>query len=204
MITALDCAEKLPLLCPAAMKKLEGTGKAELLVDRLIEAPPAGAGPLNVIVTVADCPAATVLGLIERPVSVGRPAVATVTVTLAVRLLLLYVAVTMVVVVEVIAVADDSEKLAVLWPAGIVKAHGTGKAVLFAERPTTAPPEGASPVKLIVTVAMDPAVTLAGAILSDCSVGRIGGAWQMFDGTRTVAILESVVPAVFFARTKYE
>jgi hypothetical protein len=72
VITALECTEKLPLLCPAAMGKLGGSGKAELLVARLMVAPPAGAGPLRVIVTVADCPAVTVLGLIESPVRVGR------------------------------------------------------------------------------------------------------------------------------------
>ena len=85
VIAALGCTEKLPLLCPAEMAKLEGTGKAELLLDRLTVAPPAGAGPLSVIVTVADCPAVTVLGFIESPVSVTA-AVATFTVMLAVRL----------------------------------------------------------------------------------------------------------------------
>ena len=85
VITVLDCAEKLPLLCPAAMVKLEGTGKTKLLLHRLMVVPPAGAGPLSVIVTVADCPAVTVLGLIESPVSV-TVAVITFTVMLAVWL----------------------------------------------------------------------------------------------------------------------
>ena len=71
LITVLDCAEKLPLLCPVAMMKLEGTGKAELLLDRLMVAPPAGAGPLKVSVTVALDPAVTLVGAIVMDCSVG-------------------------------------------------------------------------------------------------------------------------------------
>jgi hypothetical protein len=85
-----------------------------------------------------------------------------------------------------------------------VKVDGTGKAVLFAERPMTAPPDGAGPLNVIVTVALDPVVTVAGEIAMDCRVGRLGGIWQMFEGTRTVAEFESDVPAMFLARTKYE
>ena len=44
---------KLPLLCPAGICRLPATGKAELSVERLTCAPPMGAGPLSVIVTVA-------------------------------------------------------------------------------------------------------------------------------------------------------
>jgi hypothetical protein len=83
LITVLDCAEKLALLCPAGTLKVEGTGKAVLFSERLMVAPPDGAGPLSVTVTVAYCPDATVLGLMESPVRVGS---ATVTVTLAFRL----------------------------------------------------------------------------------------------------------------------
>ena len=74
--------------------------------------------------------------------------------------------------------------------------------MLLTERPTTAPPDGAGPLRVIVTVALDPAVMLEGDIVIDCSVGKVGGAWQIFEGTRTVPVLESVVPAMFFARTK--
>jgi hypothetical protein len=63
------------------MVKLEGTGKAVLFSERLMVAPPDGAGPLRVMVTVADCPDDTVLGLIESPVRGGT---VTVTVMLAV------------------------------------------------------------------------------------------------------------------------
>ena len=89
------------------------------MADKPITAPPEGAGPLRVNDNVALDPLVTVLGLIENPVSVGRPVVA-VTVTLAVWLLPLYVAVTTVVVVDVMAVLDCTEKLALAWPAGTV------------------------------------------------------------------------------------
>ena len=50
---------------------------------------------------------------------------------------------------------------------GTVKLGGTGKAALFEERLTMAPPDGAGPLNVMVTAALDPAVTLAGAIASD-------------------------------------
>jgi hypothetical protein len=62
------------------MVKLEGTGKAVLFSERLMVAPPDGAGPLSVTVTVAYCPDDTVLGPMESPVRVGS---GTVTVMLA-------------------------------------------------------------------------------------------------------------------------
>jgi hypothetical protein len=84
------------------------------LEESVIVAPPDGAGPVSVNDSVAFAPLVTVLGLIEKPMSVGRPGPVTVTVTLAVWLPPLYVAVTIVVVVAVIVAPDDSEKLAVL------------------------------------------------------------------------------------------
>jgi hypothetical protein len=78
LITVLDCAEKLALLCPAGTLNVEGTGKAVLFSERLMVAPPDGAGPLSVTVTVAYCPDATVLGLMESPVRVGAALIVTV------------------------------------------------------------------------------------------------------------------------------
>lgn len=91
-----------------------------MLADKAITAPPEGAGLLRVKDNVALDPLVTVLGLIENPVSVGRPGIVPVTVTLAVWLPPLYVAVTIAVVVDVIAVLDCTEKLALAWPAGTV------------------------------------------------------------------------------------
>lgn len=62
---------------------------------------------------------------------------------------------------------DCAETLALLWPAGIVKLGGTGKAALLEERLMMAPLDGAGPLKVMVTVALDPAVTLAGAMVRD-------------------------------------
>ena len=75
---------------------------------------------------------------------------------------------------------------------------------MFEERLTMAPLDGAGPLNAMVTAALDPAVTLVGAIVRDCTVGWVGEAWQMFEGTETLTVLESVVPAMFFAWTKYE
>ena len=61
--TALVLTVKDALLAPAATVTLEGTPAAvALLLDRLICAPPAGAGPLIVTVPVEDCPPVTLVG----------------------------------------------------------------------------------------------------------------------------------------------
>lgn len=72
---------------------------------------------------------------------------------------------------------------------------------MLEDRLTMAPPAGAGPFNVMVRTLLDPAATLLGAIVMDCSVGR-GVAWQMFEGIETIAVLESVVPTMFFARTK--
>lgn len=54
---------KVALLAPAGTNTLEGTLAAPLLLERMIVAPPAGAGALNVTLPVEDCrPPTTVLG----------------------------------------------------------------------------------------------------------------------------------------------
>lgn len=103
---------------------------------------------------------------------------------------------------EVIDMLDCAEKLALLWPAGIVKLGGTGKAALLEERLTIAPLDCAGPLKVMVTVALDPAMTLEGAIVRDLSDGKEELGWQMFEERATITVLESVLPALFFARMK--
>jgi hypothetical protein len=78
VITALACSVKFVLLCPDGIVYEGGRGNAVLLVLRPITAPVGGAGPLSVRVTVAFCPAGTVLGLIEMPVKTGALATLTV------------------------------------------------------------------------------------------------------------------------------
>ena len=66
----------LAVVAPADMVRLDGTGKAELLVvARLTCAPLAGAGPFKVTVTVADDPLVIVDGLIATLVKVGADVV---------------------------------------------------------------------------------------------------------------------------------
>jgi hypothetical protein len=54
---------KVALVAPAGTNTLEGTLAAPLVLERMIVAPPAGAGALNVTLPVEDCtPPTTVLG----------------------------------------------------------------------------------------------------------------------------------------------
>jgi len=54
---------KVALVAPGGMNTLEGTLAAPLLLKRMIVAPPAGAGAVNVTLPVEDCtPPITVLG----------------------------------------------------------------------------------------------------------------------------------------------
>ena len=63
---------KVALLAPAGMNTLEGTLAAPLLLERVICAPPAGAGALRVTVPRDDCrPPTTLEGLSVSDVSVG-------------------------------------------------------------------------------------------------------------------------------------
>ena len=60
------------LVAPAGIVTLEGTLATPLLLDSVIRAPAAGAGPLSVTVPVEDCkPPITVVGFSESEVRVG-------------------------------------------------------------------------------------------------------------------------------------
>lgn len=65
---------KVALVLPAGTVTLEGTlAAAALLLESVISAPPAGAGPLSVTVPVEDCkPPTTLAGFNVSEVTVGR------------------------------------------------------------------------------------------------------------------------------------
>ena len=64
---------KVALLLPAGTVTLEETLAAPLLLESVICAPPAGAGPLNVTVPVEDCrPPTTLVGFNVSEETVGR------------------------------------------------------------------------------------------------------------------------------------
>ena len=63
---------KVALVAPAGMNTLDGTLATPLLLERMIVAPPAGAGALSVTLPVEDCtPPMTVLGFSVSEDSVG-------------------------------------------------------------------------------------------------------------------------------------
>jgi hypothetical protein len=64
---------KVALVAPAGTVNLGGTWAALLSVDSRTNAPPAGAGPLNVTMPIGDCdPPTTVVGV--RPVRTRKSA----------------------------------------------------------------------------------------------------------------------------------
>src|SRR5258708_21048279 len=67
MGTAVVLNVKVAVVLPAGTATLEGTLAAPLLLESVTCAPPAGAGPLNVTVPVADCrPPITLVGFSVR------------------------------------------------------------------------------------------------------------------------------------------
>ena len=62
-LTAAVVTLKVALVAPAGMVTLAATCAAALLLDRLTETPPLGAGPLSVTVPVEPCPPVTIEGL---------------------------------------------------------------------------------------------------------------------------------------------
>lgn len=69
-VTAMVVIEKVALLLPVATLTVPGTEAAALLLESETATPLAGAGPLRVIVPVAEVPPVTLAGLIESDESV--------------------------------------------------------------------------------------------------------------------------------------
>ena len=164
-VTVPAVTVKLVLVCPAAIVYDAGTGNAVALpLDRLTDAPPDGAGPVNVKVTVAVCPEVTVVGLMPMALSATVLA-AGVTVTLAGWTTPPHPALDRT-VVETVTGPVVTVKLALVCPAGIVYGDCTGSAVkLLLSTNTCAPPAGAGPLKVNVNVTVPPEVTVDGAMV---------------------------------------
>ena len=145
----------------------EGAGNAlPLPLDTLTAAPPDGAGPLKVNVTVAVCPDATVEGLMPIALNVtGVVPAAGVTVTVANWTTPPQPASDFT-VVEVATGPVVTVKLALVWPAGTTYGDCTGNAVeLPLPTSTCAPPAGAGPLKVKVNVTVPPEVTVDGLMV---------------------------------------
>lgn len=165
---------KFALLAPAGTITLDGTCAAELLLESITSAPPAGAGALSVTVPVEDCvPPITLDGLNVKEETVGS---AGTTVRDADLLVPPYDAV-MVTAVEEATWFVAAVNVAVVEPAGTVTLDATVAAeVLLLESRTCAPPAGAGPLKVTVPVDdCDPPVTVAGFSVREVSVTLGGG-----------------------------
>ncbi len=82
-VTAMVCTVTLALDRPAGTVRLAGTGNTALLLESATAAPPGGAAPLSITLTVAAAPPAMVVGFTVNDVTVGSTTGATVTFTVA-------------------------------------------------------------------------------------------------------------------------
>jgi len=164
--TGLVVTVKVAVVEPAGTVTEPGTLPTDgLLLDRAIDAPPLGAGPLSVTVPVALLPPVTVEALSDTDASIiagWRVSGAT-----AVEPLYAAVMVTDVVVATKLVLTVND---ALVEPAATVTDPGTLAAELLLDSVTTAPPLGAGPLSVTVPVEEPPAVTLEGLRESDASV----------------------------------
>jgi len=179
-VTVVVCTTTLAVDRPSWTVRLAGTGNTVALLVSVTEAPPEGAGPLSVTVTIAKAPPAMLVGSTVTAVSVGSTAGATV--TFAVLLTELYVAVT-VTGVETVTVVVCTITLAVDRPWRTVRLAGTGNTALLLPSVTATSPAGAGPLRVTVRIAKPPPAMVEGSTVTPVSVGRTMGA------TVTVAIM---------------
>lgn len=145
---------------PAGMVRLAGTVAAGLLLDKLTNMPPTGAGAAKLTVPFALAPLATDAGERERPERLPCPAVAALIARLAVRLFV-EDAVIVTAVLDPTAVVATA-KLPVEEPAGMTRLAGTVAAGLLLDKVTRIPPAGAGEPRLTVPVELAPLATVEG------------------------------------------
>ena len=164
-VTALELTANEALVAPAATVTLEGTlATAGLLLDMVIRAPPAGAGPLNVTVPVEDwTPPTTLVGFKLSDERVTGGGGAGLTVSEADLVAPLYVA-DMLTTVETATALVVTVNAAVVDPAATVTLEGTlATAGLLLDMVIRAPPAGAAALRVTVTVEdCEPPTTLVG------------------------------------------
>src|ERR1035438_8876393 len=164
-------AEKVALICPAAIITLEGTVTAALLLDSATAVPAVGAVPLIVTVQLADPRPVTVPGVQLRLTTCScggdtlSPVVAVLPFSLAVS-----VALTIAAVVPAVAV-----NVAKVCPAATVTLEGTVTNTLLLDSETVVPPVGAVPLMVTVQLAVPGPVTVFGVqlrlVTCSCCVG---------------------------------
>ena len=155
---------KVAVRAPAAIVTLPGTTAAELLLRRVINAPPEGAAPFNVAVPVEETPPVTVCGLLSSDNRVAG---------LIVRVAVFGVPYVAVITAEEVAATPlvVMEKVAVVAPANTVTLLGVcAIAVLLLESVTGEPPVGAAAVSVTVPVALLPPTRLDGLRVNDVRV----------------------------------
>jgi hypothetical protein len=179
---------KLAVLLPAATATEAGVDKTALLSESATTIPPVGAALFSVTPQTLTPPDWSVAGLQINPV--GRTAGKSFSGNVVEDPLRLAVMVAVVAVATAVVVTTN---VAVLLPAATVTEAGVVTEALLSDRPTTAPPAGAEPVKVTVHVDVDPPVTEAGLQLkADTSTG---------DGTVTTPPLDDVVIGMAFVET---
>jgi hypothetical protein len=164
--TAVVLTEKIAVVVPPVTVTLGGTVPAALSLESATTAPDGGAGPVKVTEPTETVPPITAsgfklkfestAGLMVSPVAIVPPKFAEI-------------------VTEVMAPTPTVEtaKFAVVAPAATVALAGTVAAPLLLDSVTTAPPAGAGPFKVTVTVGEDPPSTLAGATDTEESTGGL-------------------------------
>ncbi len=169
-VTDVVVTVKFALVDPAATVTLLGTLAAELLLDKLTTAPPEGAAALSVTVPVELLPPVTLVGFRLTEETVVPQELAAFTVKFVDTVAppdCPYMGATTPKVSQLV----PSEKLTLVWPAGIVTVMGSfivstaAVLLLLVDINTSLPPEGAAEAMVTVPVVLFPAVTLLGFTL---------------------------------------